>query len=180
MTAWPAVPWSSADQIIAVMSDDPPPLAASVEPALFCRDLVAQNRLPDAVEFIAHALPRYECVMWAARTMLDSGTVDRSGALMSAILRWIDDPQDSGRRAVRTLSDTVRDTRPEYLLGMAVFFSGGSISEPDLPPVLPQPDITAKLAGGAVLKAASLGAFKATMMRAVELGEAIAATPRGR
>jgi hypothetical protein len=54
--------------------------------------------------------------------------------------------------------------------------SGGSISEPDLPPVLPAPELSGKLAAGAIIVAAHRsGDAKAALEAALEFGEGIAA-----
>lgn len=177
MTAWPTVRWSSADQVIAAIGehDEPPPVQAAIEPAAWFRMLAERGDHAAAIEFIAHALARYDCVVWATQTVLDSGQSDRTSDLVRAIMRWIDDPQEAHRRTVQTATGPVTNTRPEYLLGMAVFFSGGSISAPQLPAVLPPPNSTAKMAAAAIFNAADKGDRRAIMRSAVERGEAIAA-----
>lgn len=176
MSSWPTVRWSSADQILAMIGqDEQPPAGSAVEPAAWFRRLRDAGDPAATIPFIAHALPRYECVVWATRTILESGVCDRTSEPMRAILRWIDDPREERRRDVQRIAETVRSNRPEYLLGMAVFFSGGSISTPDLPAVLPPPDSTAKMAGTAILNAADKGDRAAVLRRAIDLGEAIAA-----
>lgn len=176
MSAWPTVRWSSADQIIAMIGDgEEAPSGSAVEPAAWFRLLRDAGDPTAAIQFIAHALPRYECVLWATRTVVESGVCDRTSEPIRAIMRWIDDPREERRRQVQAIAETMKSARPEYLLGMAVFFSGGSISTPELPAILPPLDSTAKMAGTAILNAADKGDRAAVLRRATELGEAIAA-----
>lgn len=174
MSEWTRSPWSSAQQVQATIDEDLPPIDEGLSPADHCRALAAAGEEVAAVNFIAHALPRYECVVWATRVALECGALDRTAPLGSAILRWIDDPGEAGRRRVRELSEAVRDSRVDYLIGAAIFYSGGSIAPVEMAPVLPKADVTAKLAGAAVITAALDGDRNRILARAIELGEAIA------
>lgn len=184
MTSWPTIRWSSADQVIATIDPDedapPPPPESAVDPAEWYHQLLAKGDTVNAILFIAHALPRYECVMWATRTLLDTRMIDRTHELPRAIMRWVDDPQDANRRRVQALLNTVPSTRPEFSLGYAVFMSGGTLGPAELPATLPGPDMTAKMAFAALIGAANKGDGKAIMRRAAELGEEIAAGGQGR
>lgn len=155
MKAWPKVTWSDTAQILDLMEVD----AGSVDgllsdPQKHFESLVGAGRLREAAEFIAHALPRYEGIVWAVQTLLTQSAIDRSSPLVVAILRWVDNPDDERRRAVYALTETAHKNDPAKMIGMGVFMSGGSISEPDLAPVLAPHGVSAKFAAAAVLAAA--------------------------
>lgn len=155
MKAWPKVTWSDSAQILELMDveidggDRVLP-----EPQEHFEALVTAGRLREAAEFIAHALPRYEGIVWAVQTLLVKSAIDRSSPLVVAILRWVDNPDDERRRAVYALTETAHKNDPAKMIGMGVFMSGGSISEPDLAPVLAPHGVSAKFAAAAVLGAA--------------------------
>jgi hypothetical protein len=179
MASWSKVTWSDASQVIALVGKsfdfDDDSAAAPMLPATYFQMLVDRQRLSDAATFVSHALPRYEGIVWAVQSLRTHWSAGRSDALVTEILRWIDNPSDEQRRAIRNMADALPSDSPAALLGLAVFLSGGSISEPELPAVLPPPDVSAKLAAAAVLKAA----FDETeptemLMGAISIGQSIA------
>jgi hypothetical protein len=144
-------------------------------PAAFFKILLEAGRHRDAVYYISHALPRYECVVWAAQVLLSADAVDRASPLVVAILRWIDSPCEDLRRAVEKLIDEEVVTSPQYMLAKAVFASGGSISLPEYEPVLAPPDASAKFAAAAVFDAANGSGDPAQFLRqSAELGNTVA------
>lgn len=151
MSGWTLSTWGDAGQLAACVNPAGVSAAASgVAPVAWFDTLRQQGESADAMAFMAHAMPRYECVMWAVRTLIDMG-LDRGDAAIVAALRWIDNPSDSLRRAAADVGEHLDDESPQALLCQAIFLSGGSISEEDLPPVQPPPDVCAKLASAAVL-----------------------------
>lgn len=179
MKPWHATTWTDSGQIIDHIGDavDVQDLAAQfhLTPDKFFDLLVAEKRLREAVQFVGHALPRYEGVVWALQTLLQAGVLDRSAPLTNAMLRWADGPNDDLRRDIQVLADAELDFNPARLLGMAVFVSGGSVSDPDLPPVLAPPSASARFAAGAVLTAAYASKDpQALMLQAAENGAAMA------
>jgi hypothetical protein len=179
MSAWPVVSWTEAGQLLELFGDvfDPAEFAdgAHLAPEPFFAGLLARRRFDVALFFIAHALPRYEGVVWAAHVLLDSKAIDRAHPVMNATLRWIDDPSDGLRREVKALADAQGDMSAACMLGLAVFASGGSISLPDLPPVLPPPSASARLAAGALITAAYAGPEPEVLLgRAADAGKAMA------
>ena len=173
---WQRSSWSDAGQIVALIDPDREDGGAAGQPLhAWYGELRGAGKLREAVEFVAHALPRYECVVWATRSLIELGAVDRHDPLMLAVLRWIDDPRDRQRRAAADLADATRKDSPALLLARAVHLSGGSLAPEDLPPIQPAPDVCAKMAGAAVLSGAYLQADpQAALMRALELGNSIA------
>ena len=117
-------------------------------------ELVSAGDSAGAIQFLAHALPRYECVAWGARCLLEHGGADRLDPLMVASLRWLDQPGDQLRRDAGALASATTKASPARLLAHAVLMSGGSIAPADLPPVNPPAATCAALVAGAVLTGA--------------------------
>lgn len=179
MALWSKVTWSDASQIMALVGkpfdsgDDGNP----VLPDAYCRMLVDKQQLSDAATFIGHALPRYEGIVWAVQALRTRWPDGKTDPIITEILRWVDDPSDDQRRAIQDMADAAPSDSPAALLGHAVFLSGGSISEPDLPPVLPPADVSAKLATAAVLTAAFADPDpNGALMGAIAIGQTIAST----
>lgn len=179
MKAWPGTNWTDSRQVVDYIGDavDAGDLADKFDlpPDKFFELLVAGKRLREAVQFVAHALPRYEGIVWALQALLQANALDRSAPVTNAILRWVDGPNEELRRDIQILADAELDFTPARLLGMAVFSSGGSVSEPDLPPVLAPPSTSARLAAGAVLTAAyATSDPNAVLLQAARAGAAMA------
>lgn len=179
MKPWPATSWTDSGQIVSHIGD-----AVAVgdladkfhlTPDKFFELLLAGKKYREAVYFVGHALPRYEGIVWALQSLLQAGVLDRSKPITNAILRWVDGPNDELRRKIQALGEAEGDFTPAAMLAMAVFMSGGSISEPDLPPVLAPPGASARLAAGAVLTAAYATAQpREAMLQAAQIGTAMA------
>ncbi len=159
MTDWATVQWSRARQITQAMGikeKDPRTPAAGLTPSAHFSQLLTINRFQDAVSFLAHALPRYEAIVWAAKALAalrPAAERDLEEARAFDLAhQWIDDPGEPLRRKAESMSQTMEDG-PEKFLLMAIFVSGGSISLEDLPPVHPPEEATALLTAGAILLA---------------------------
>lgn len=171
---WTLSTWADAGQLAASVNRAGVPAAArGMAPARWCETLRQQGESAQAATFMAHAMPRYECVMWAVRALIDLG-VDRADPALVAALRWIDNPSDALRRAAAAAGEVADDDSPQALLCQAIFLSGGSISGEDLPPIQPPPDVCAKLASAAVLvRAYALDDPQAALARALATGDSI-------
>lgn len=179
MKPWPATNWTDSGQIIDDIGDafDAGDLADKVHltPDKFFDLLITGKKLREAVQFVGHALPRYEGIVWALQALLQANALDRSAPLTNAILRWADGPNEDLRRDIQILADAELDYTPAQLLGMAVFSSGGSVSEPDLPVVLAPTSTSARFAAGAVMTAAyATSDPNALLLQAAQAGAAMA------
>ncbi len=180
MADWAMVQYSQARQIAQIMGVKEPKLpAAGVTPTQHFRDLVANDRQPDAVAFLAHALPRYEMIVWTSKVLgVVKKDADREPEDLRAIevaRRWVRDPVDDVRRQARAMAETMEENTPEKLLLNAIFLSGGSIAPEDLPPVHAPPESAAHLGAGAI----QLAAYKtpspvSALATALEMGEHLA------
>lgn len=180
MTEWTRVPYPTAAQVARIMEAEeealPPEQVGTAQHFARLRDGGDAN---GAVDFLAHALPRFECVAWAAR-VLDEQSRSRTLPLrdrlaLDTALRWVGDPDESHRLATWDAAEQAGARSPERLLALAVFFSGGTLSTPDLPPVNPPPGVCARFAAAAIRAAAyRTEAPQAVLSAALLLGEAIA------
>jgi hypothetical protein len=154
---WPRSTWSEAGQVITFiggsLKHDGKLGELADDPADYFRALVGQRRFHDAVPFMAHALPRFECLIWGAQTLLAVGAIDRNDPLVSATLRWIDDPGEHERLQLKAMADRADPISPAHMLAMAVFVAGGSIAEPGDPPVAAPANATAQYVACAILTA---------------------------
>ena len=180
MTGWAVVQWTQAHQIGKIMKLKGPKLPPTgITPDQHFRALVDGDRQAEAVAFLAHALPRYELIMWATRLL---GAVrpdsEREGEDLRAIdiaRRWVRDPADEIRRQAWTMADSMEESSPEKLLLNAIFMSGGSIAPEDLPPVHPPEETAAHLAGAAIALAAyNTPSPVSALATALEMGENLA------
>lgn len=132
-------------------------LRPDLQPPAYISLLVENGLFPDAVRFLAHALPRREAVWWgwvcARRAAGDNPPLPIKTALETTE-KWIAQPTDENRRAAHTAAEAAKFSTPAGCAGLAAFFSGDSLAPPDLPAVPPGEFLTAKAVSGAVIFAA--------------------------
>src|SRR5512133_3130185 len=104
-----AVPKTVAISNAAELSE---PAMALVRPETHPRDYVAllmeRELYPDAVSFLAHALPRREAVWWAwmsARRAAGEKPLPAVKAALEATESWIAQPSDPNRRAAMAAAE---------------------------------------------------------------------------
>lgn len=163
MTDWTIVFWSSARQIAqeAKLSHDLWP-AEDVAPDTFFRSLRADGDVMAALTYVAAALPKLEAIHWGLASLPAVATDDPDYAarmlLRDTAQRWLAEPDDENRRAVERLVEQANRDWPETLIGLAIFFSGGSIAPEDCPPVPAEPGLMGQLVAGAVQSVVAVGA----------------------
>ncbi len=186
MTDWTIVLWNDARQIAQhaglrkeIWPDD------ATAPQTFFETLRAEGLLGEAALFIASSLPRLEAISWVSKALPQAPDKKHPDYRERRLLRdmtqrWVDDPDDENRRAVFEKADNSDPEWAETLLGLAVFFSGGSIAPPDLEPVIPEPHIAAHLAASALQAAAVEHAQidADVMSRALDLAHKVAVNGR--
>jgi hypothetical protein len=132
-------------------------LAPELAPAAYLRLLMDAALYPDAVRFLARALPKREATWWAclcARAVLgDSPATDLVKALEAAE-QWVRHPTEEHRQLAYPAAEATRFGHPASWAAMAAFWSGGSIAPPNVPVLPPADDLTAKAVAGAVMLAA--------------------------
>ncbi|MDJ0641991.1 MAG: hypothetical protein QNJ15_04160 [Erythrobacter sp.] len=185
MTQWTIVLWSAARQIAeeanlpkASWPED------DVSPQDFFQSLRDGGDPMQAISYASTALPKLEAVDWALHALPDIDREDpdfaRRQLLRDAAFRWVGEPDDENRRAIYELADASSSEWPETLIGLAIFFSGGSIGPEENDPVTANANICSSLIGGA-LQSAIASHIKAQpdlADRALDLADKVAA--RGR
>jgi hypothetical protein len=134
---------------------------ALVRPDLHPLDFVAllmENALyPDAVRFVAHALPKREAVWWGwvcARRAAGEDPQPAIKAALEATEIWIAQPNEDNRRKAMAAAQKADLGTAAGCAGLAAFFSGGSLAPPEAPAVPPGEFLAAKAVSGAVIFAA--------------------------
>ncbi len=133
-------------------------LRADLHPLDFVALLMEKALFPDAVRFIAHALPKREAVWWAwvcARRSAGENPQPKIKAALDATEKWIAQPNDDNRRSAMAAAQEAELGTAAGCAGLAAFFSGGSLAPPDAPPVPPGEFLAAKAVSGAVIFAAA-------------------------
>jgi hypothetical protein len=155
MTDWTVVFWSSARQIAeeAKLPREMLP-AADIAPAAFFAQLREAGETTAAIAYVACALPKLETIEWGLASLppLDRQDPDYAARmqLRDSARRWLHEPDDENRRAIERLVEGADQSWPEALIGLAIFFSGGSIAPEDSPPVPADPRLPGQLIAGAV------------------------------
>jgi hypothetical protein len=120
--------------------------------------LLTENKLyPDAVRFLAHALPKREAVWWGwicARRSAGSSPPPLIKAALAATETWIAQPTEENRRAAHDAAKAADLGTPAGCAALGAFFSGGSLAPAHAPAVPPGDYLTAKAVSGAVVFAA--------------------------
>jgi hypothetical protein len=177
MKRWTQVKWTEAGQVTSVLGW-PASRDDGKAPEEMFDALREAGRDDEAAMFLGQALPRYEAVAWAARSVRDLVPADPGageGDALRAALLWLQDPSEARRRAAFEASQRAADASPQRLCALAVFFSGGSMAPETLQPVPPPKDVAGKFAAGAVLLAASGSGDRAeALTKAFGLGDSLA------
>jgi hypothetical protein len=118
--------------------------------------LMEQQLDPDAIRFLAHALPKREAVWWACLCVRSArGTTPAAAAAaLYEAEKWAADPSEDNRRAAMSAAEVVGLSDPAGCVAAASFWSGGSLAPPNLPVVPPGEYLTAHGVAGAILLAA--------------------------
>lgn len=181
MTDWTIVLWSAARQVAmeagfpkSAWPDD------EISPQQFFGGLRHDGAGDRALAFMAAALPRAEAIEWALRSLpdIEPATPDYAARrlLRDAAHRWIDEPDDENRRAIFALAEHADRSWPETLLGLAIYFSGGSIAPEENVPVVAEASVCSTLVSAAMQTAAAADphAGEAFIGRALDLADRLA------
>ncbi len=131
-------------------------LKDSQTPGAYIQLLQDNKMYPDAIRFLAMALPKREAVWWAcvaARTMLPKEGAPQEVATLSAAEAWVYQPTEENRRQAMDYAEAAEFKTASSWSAVAAFWSAGSMAPPEAPVIPPAPDLTAKAVTGAVLLA---------------------------
>ncbi len=155
MTEWTIVLWSAARQI-AQEAELPKKLwpDEEVAPQAYFQTLREDENPIPALSYAATALPKLEAIEWALTSLpkLDEDGPDfaRRRLLRDAAFRWVGEPDEDNRRAMYELAENSESEWPETLIGLAIFFSGGSIAPDDVAPVSANANVCSSMLSGAL------------------------------
>lgn len=100
--------------------------------------LVLEKRFQQAIDFVAHWMTSEQAIWWGCLAIWE---VDRQRGnpkieqAMGSVVQWLNDRKEERRRLLAKIHEQLGPKEPVAMLCMAAFFSEGSISGPDLPPV---------------------------------------------
>jgi len=133
------------------------------QPIPFLRMLIAKELHPDAVQMIAHYLPKRQAVWWAcqcAKGSMGPKSTPEMKAAIEAAEKWVSQPTEENRRSAMQAAEAEESGSAANLVALAAAFAEQP-SVPDPKAQIKQQFMTAKLAAGAVLLAAVSDAEKA-------------------
>ncbi|MGP1254706.1 MAG: DUF6931 family protein [Kiloniellales bacterium] len=123
---------------------------ALLQPDMNARRLInalAQAALPgDAVAVLARASGPQLAIAWALACLEQRLSISADGseqACLATVRSWLSSPSERLRRAAMETAEAAGYAAPAHWLAAAVGWSGGSLSEPDLPEVPPPPHLFA-------------------------------------
>jgi hypothetical protein len=132
-------------------------LREEMTPRQFLDRLIEMQEFPDAIRFLAHALPKREAVWWA-RLCVGRVIGDNPPASILAALRaaetWVVDPSEENRRAALPAAEAAGYGTAAGCASAAAVWSGGSLGPPNVPSIPPGEHLTAHGASCAVMLAA--------------------------
>lgn len=132
-----------------------PVLDHDLSPAEFMRLLLNGEHYSDAVVFLAHALPMREAIWWAcvcARYHLNATDQLYQQGLTIAEA-WVYDPSDAHRRICKRYMEQGEKPSAASLVCSACFWTGGTISVADAPPMEVPPHLYMHAVAAAIITA---------------------------
>ena len=141
------------DQASALLSEFP----ATTD---FIDQLLEQKLYPDAVRFLAHALPKREATWWAclcARKGLTEKTPPIQVKAIELAEAWVYKPVDENSKLSYQAAEAAGYKNPASWAATAAFWSGSNISPIPEAVIPPDEKLYAKAVIGAVMLAATQG-----------------------
>ena len=118
------------DSFASARADIGPDLA-DAEPLAYLDGLAQAGRPEAALSFCAYLLPRREAVWWGCRglkTLPSRLPPADAVAALAAAERWVERPDDAGRRAALALAMAGDLAQPEAWMAVAAGWAGGSMA----------------------------------------------------
>lgn len=144
---------------IAPVEEDTKKLVRSDQNTLqFVEMLANQERFLDAVRVLAFSLGKLTVIEWAHRCVslaTKDGLSKIDAKALDLVQRWLGDRTEGLRREIYATAHEAEHSTPASWVGMAAFWSEGSMGPPPpAPPLAPGPTQCAHAATGAILLAA--------------------------
>lgn len=138
-----------------------PLLTETAKPAEFLAALLEKELYPDAVNVLAHGLPKREAAWWAclaARDSLPENPKPKELAALEAAEGWVYKPSDDRRRDALAKAEAADLAgSPSALAAAAAGWSGGSLAPPGADEVPPGDIMTPSAVFSAVMMVALQG-----------------------
>ena len=150
-------------------------------PLTFLRDLIANEKVDDALFFCAYLLPRREAVWWASRSVRALKGAELDGKAQGLVLAeaWVREPDAERRRAAEEFGKSANVDDPMTWLAQAAAWSGGAVSMGQASAFAPPPELTPHAACVAILLCAgrlSPADRRARLIACIEDGAKLAET----
>lgn len=128
----------------------------TMQPPEFVERLLQSRSYPDALRVIAFTLPKPRAVLWAVDMVKSIGGAIRPGIdedAIAAAIAWAQAPEEAKRRQAQTAANATKMQTAAGWIALAAFWSGGSLSAPELPVVPPGENLTCQALTGALMLA---------------------------
>lgn len=139
-------------------------LREGMPPREFFELLMEKEEHSAAIRFLPQALSKRAAIWWGSLClwrMTRPEPTPEVEAVLSAALAWVQEPCEETRRAAEALGRAAGVKTAHGCLAMAVFWSGGSMTNPGGPVISPPPHLAGKLVSSCLFLAAVLhDAFK--------------------
>jgi hypothetical protein len=131
-------------------------LQPEMTPDQFLQVLAENKWFGDAVQFLAHYLPKRQAVFWAMTCVKQSGatTTPHGDAALKATEKWIAASNEENRQATLNAANDADTSTAAGATALAAYYSDGLPQTQDAKSNAKAYFMTAKLSGGAVLMAA--------------------------
>jgi hypothetical protein len=172
----PSLRFEAAEQLFTIIKPEPEIsklMAPGMSTINFLNTLAQKDLLPDAIRYLAIALPRREAIWWACAThrTLGPDPLDdiKEQDAWRIVEEWVYNPTEDTRNQTYAIADTLGYQTPGAYGAMAVFWSGGSIAPPESGQIVPPgPGLTGTAVGASILMTCSKGEPKGAAERQKE------------
>lgn len=134
-------------------------LEDGMTPSGFLAALMGEELYPDAIKFLAQALPKRQAIIWArdcARNAAGAQPRDLEKACLDAIDRWLASPEEDTRRAAMDLADEAEYATAAAATAAAAGWTEGSMGPAEYDDVPPPENLTGTMVSTAVLLAVAV------------------------
>lgn len=132
-------------------------LLPRLSPQGFLSVLIQGKLFPDAVRFLAHALPTREGVWWACIVAGQSHLSEREAGCLDRAETWVYEGSETARRACLPAAEALDLKGAAAYAALSAFWSGGSLAPEGGPDVPPHPSLAPIGVAASLLIAAAGG-----------------------
>ena len=153
----PAAKAVEISKYFALTDDGKKLLEPEMMPDQFAEVLAKEKHYPDAVQMIAHYMPKRQGVFWALSCARQGPPVigPEADAAIKTTERWIADPSEDNRKACLKAAEAADTGTPVGTAALAAYYSDGLPRTEDPKTNAKAFFMTAKLVGGSVMMAAT-------------------------